>query len=67
MVLFFWGGARFPPSWDLCDDSQKFTAAPVCPLPRESCIIAAAKSGLLGALLCGGIDRFEGKVVGHHL
>jgi len=45
-----------------CDDCQKFTAAPVCPLPHESCIIAAAKSGLLGALLCGGI---EGKVVGH--
>jgi hypothetical protein len=32
-----------------CDDSHKFTAAPVCPPPTRVMLIAAAISGLRGA------------------
>lgn len=60
----FLGGARFPLSWDLATTAKSLQQHQFVHSRRESCIIAAAKSGLRGALLYGGI---EGKVVGHHL
>ena len=48
MGLFF-GRRAVSAFLGCCDDSHKFTAAPVCPHPTRVMLIAAAISGLRGA------------------